>query len=154
MSIQLHPTLGVNPHLTFCPRCGGKARELMLIGNRTQKLRCNACGSLIFGHRSSEPCPRCKVRGDFTHEGRIEENELLPGDLCEQCEKEVALHKSIVAEGGIYWKCKGCAQSGVIKGTSPICAAVREKMNIPPPGPCGTEFDKCEEHAVSEGEGS
>jgi ssDNA-binding Zn-finger/Zn-ribbon topoisomerase 1 len=149
MGITLHPTLGINPHMTVCRRCGGPAEELMLIGNRTSIYRCGNrdCGITIYGHRMSEPCPKCHDRGPHEKIGEVGEHDKLPAtEPCDKCKAELAEHKQIVADGGIYFKCAQCGKSGVIKNTAPLCAMVREKMGVPAPKPCGVEFDKCEEH--------
>ena len=36
---------GVNPVLTFCPRCGGDAPELILMGNKGYYQDCPNCGT-------------------------------------------------------------------------------------------------------------
>jgi hypothetical protein len=156
-SLQLHPSLGINAHLTFCPRCGGDGPDLMLIGSRTSILQCNSCGITIYGHKPSKPCPKCKnggpySTGNFTHVGTIGERDKLPGSLCDKCKAEIESFKKIVADGGIYFKCKTCKNTGVIKSKSDICRLVREKLKVEKPDPCGIEFENCEQHAVEESE--
>ncbi len=138
--ITLHPKYGVNPHLCTCPRCGKDNNELVLIGTRETILKCN-CGQTIYGHRHSEPCPKCGEKFNFTEVGKIEERDKIPTSLCDDCEKELAAEKEIVAEGGIYFRCK-CGARGVIKANAPICAKVRAKLDVPK-GPCGIDFDTC-----------
>ena len=125
-SIPLHPEKGVNPRLTFCPNCGGEGREIMLIGNREKVYKCAFCHVTIFGHRQSEPCPKCKDLGPHEFVRKIEDEERLPGGLCEACEKEKNEHDAVVAAGGIHFKCASCKITGVIKASSELAKTVRE----------------------------
>lgn len=146
MSIELHPTLGINPHMGCCPRCGQDNGELILIGRRTNILQCGQCETKVYGHRNSEPCPKCGARwGTWMFVGIIGKEDKIPGGLCNTCKEEKERFDAIIAEGGIYWKCKECEQNGVLRPTAPLCAAVREKAGIPS-GPVGVEFNKCQEH--------
>lgn len=136
--LVLHPKLGVNPHLTYCPRCGGDAREIILIGARDYINKCCECGLHLIG---GGPCP--------DHPGRrtervkmIGEHDKLPGSPCERCEKEVAEHAAIVAAGGVYFRC-ACGARGVIKATARIAGLAREKLGIAAPAACGIELDEC-----------
>jgi len=61
MAIHLHPTLGVNPKLTYCPRCGGESNELVLIGDRTAKMQCQDCNTLNLCATNLLTCMRTKV---------------------------------------------------------------------------------------------
>jgi len=150
--VDIHPTRGLNPHLTFCPRCGGDGPDLILLGTREKLWQCNNCEAKIFGHRQSEKCPKCHEGGGrqpytssgFTFVRNIGEHEKLPGSLCKGCEDELAEHKVIVAAGGIYWKCKDCHASGVIRGGSGLAEEVRRVSKIEPPNPVGFEFTKVE----------
>jgi len=148
-SITLDPKLGVNPHLTYCPRCGGDGRELMLIGNRKNKITCPSCGTVNFGSRPSENCGKCKTNLRGGKVDRIEDNERLPGGLCEACEQEVMEHKRLVEEGGVYFKCSECGIEGVIRAEAPLAQEVRKEMNIPAPAPCGVEIT-CKNHGGGE----
>jgi hypothetical protein len=143
-SIHLHKEKGVNPKLTYCPRCGGDGRDLILIGTRENVFQCASCKIHIFGHTTSEPCPKCQDRGPHTFVRKIEDHEKLPGGLCESCEKETKLHEQVVAEGGIYFECSDCKKSGVIKVTAPLAGIVREKLGIKAPAPCGVQFTKAD----------
>jgi hypothetical protein len=146
MSIQLHPTLGVNPKLCYCPRCGGESNTFMLIGNRTSIKQCADCGTKLIGHRSYEPCGKCGSRGPHATVGEVGENDKLPGDICEGCKAEISEHKKLVEAGGIYFKCKTCSATGVVKAETRLAKAVREKSGIAAPAPVGVEFDTCEQH--------
>ena len=39
------------------------------------------------------------------------------GDLCKKCEEELTLHRSIVEEGGVYFRCKDGLFKGIFKST-------------------------------------
>ena len=139
MSIRLHPEKGVNPRLSYCPRCGGDSNELFLIGANEWIYECSACSQKIIGYPRLGMCPECKNRG-VTRYRKLDEHEKLPGSLCSACVKEVAEHKAIVAEGGVYWRCLKCEKSGVIRGESELAIAVRKAHGIEAPDPCGIEF--------------
>lgn len=141
-NIILHKTLGVNPRLTYCPRCGGEGRGQLLLGNRDYKTKCEHCGTMNFGTRRSEKCGNCKHPLRDSEQTPLTEYEKLPGGLCAACEEEVALHKSVVAEGGVYWKCSNCPATGVLKATAELAKSVRAQAKIEPPAPVGFEFDK------------
>lgn len=137
--LQLHPKLGVNPHLTVCPRCGKDSNELLLIGARDWISRCDDCGLNLIG---GGPCPE-HPRAHTTRVRMIGEHERLPATtLCDECKAEVTLHRQVVSEGGIYFKCK-CGATGVIKASAPLAGLVRERMQIAAPAPCGVELDDC-----------
>ena len=146
--IELDPKLGVNAHITFCPRCGGEGDSIVLVGARKNVLKCNNCGMNIFGHRQSDACPSCGnkrqaygMSDQFTFVRKIGDWEKLPM-ICKKCEDEMTLFRSIVREGGIYWKCKDCHKEGVLKSSAPLAGLVREHAKIFPPDPVGIEFTK------------
>jgi hypothetical protein len=142
--ITLHPTLGLNPRLTYCTRCGRDGPDLMLLGNRNWKRKCASCGCINYGASAKDDCGSCGVKLWNSERIELEEREKLPGSLCNDCQKEVDQHAAIVAEGGIYWKCRDCKKGGVIWGSSELAKRVREKMGVEPPKPCGVEFTKAE----------
>lgn len=149
MSLQLHPKLGPNPHLTFCPRCGGDGPDLILIGARTAKRKCAGCGTLLIGNTLREPCGKCGDTGPHELIGHVEEHEKLPGSFCKSCEEEIKLHKAIVKDGGVYFRCQECGKQGVIRPNE-FAAAVRKTHGLTNGEPCGVEFSKCSEHGVEE----
>ncbi len=151
MSIKLHKTKGLNPKLTYCPRCGEDGDELILLGATDRIYKCTYCGMRSIGKRLSK-CPECG-RNSWHKVGTVGEYDKLPSShLCAKCEKELAEHKAIVDAGGIYWKCKDCRAEGVIK-TGRYADSIREHLHISS-GPCGVEFDKdnCPSCSVDTGE--
>ena len=62
------------------------------------------------------------------------------------------LHEALVADGGVYWRCKKCGLSGVIVARSELAIAVRKKMGIEPPEPCGLEYTEEEPCPMCTGE--
>ena len=143
-SIILHKTLGINPRLTVCPRCGGEVNEIALLGNQNtlyQYLRsgCQLHMRYHLGHR----CPSCRGYSERVRELDAHEK-VLASDICDKCKKELQEHKAIVEEGGVYWKCSNCHSEGVIKGNSELARAVREHSGIKAPDPVGIEFTEKE----------
>jgi len=153
MSIHLHPTLGINCRMTYCWRCGGDGPELVLLGSSNFRNQCPHCEAWVYGGLRSQPCPKCGERGIGQNRTELTKYERLPGGLCKECEDELKLHKDIVDAGGIYFKCKKCDKTGVIKGHTEIAKLVREKLKVEAPAPCGIEFDNCEHHTVKEDNG-
>jgi hypothetical protein len=147
--ITLHPRLGFNPHMCYCPRCGGESPELMLIGNRTNVRECSGCKKELIGFMSSERCPTCgELAGAIIR--TIGEHDKLPGGLCVACQEEVHKEEAIVKAGGVYFRCLECGKRGVIIASSRLAKGVRKTMKIAAPAPCGVEFGKCAEHTPGE----
>lgn len=121
-SIPLHPEKGLNPRLTYCPRCHADGQELILVGANDGVYECLACGQTVIGR--SDHCPACPSRWHARRLRTLEEGERLPGSLCATCEKETQEHAALVEAGGVYWKCADCTRSGVIR-SSPFAQAVR-----------------------------
>ena len=137
-SITLHKTKGVNPYLTFCPRCGGEASELILVGSRDSIFEC--CGITLIG---GGPCPKCKSSLNAKFVRKLEDHERLPArEPCDKCKAELENFKKEVEAGGVFFFCEDCHCEGVIKASAPMAAEVRKTMNIEPPKPCGIKFDK------------
>ena len=89
------------------------------------------------------PCPKCNRFGEKVRD--IEEHERLPAtEVCDTCKTEMSEHAAIVAAGGVYWRCEDCPASGVIKADAPFAAAVRERLGVPAPEPCGATFSKAD----------
>jgi hypothetical protein len=134
----LHKEKGVNPKLTYCPRCGGESNELLLLGAHDKKFTCS-CGEVYIGYPRGGKCVK-GCGGHVAFDKEIDEYERLPAtDVCDECKKEIAKHKKIVTEGGVYWKCSVCSSEGVIK-KSKFADAVRRAHKIDPPGECGVDF--------------
>ena len=140
--IELHSTKGVNPYLTYCPRCGGESPVLVLIGRRTTVLTCIHCGTANIGSRRHEECGKCGERLDGAKARELEEHEKLPGALCEKCQKEIKEFEVIVKAGGVYFKCSDCGAQGIINGDTEFAKAVREHAKVSAPEPIGAAFTK------------
>lgn len=137
-TILLHPEKGLNPKMTCCYRCGKETNEILLLGISDYKHKCK-CGLDFIGKRKDK-CPKCKTFS--TSSEVIGEFERIASGLCDDCKKEIETFKTIVEEGGVYWKCTGCGNHGVIKKNE-FTDNLRKKQNIPIPNPVGVEFDKC-----------
>lgn len=153
-SIPLHPTRALDPHLTYCPRCGGDGTGIVIghifvahvPGHPEQIITCWSRGK---GKQVREELDRRNIPFD-TREA--EDGEKLPAaEPCPKCQEEIALHRSIVEAGGVYYRCRVCGCSGVIRGDDPLAKHVREKAGIEAPKPVGIEFEACVQHAVTEG---
>lgn len=140
-SIRIHPEKGVNPKLTYCPRCRGDARELILVGADEGVYKCSSCDITVFGYGHGT-CPSCKAERTLRRERTIGDHEKLPGDLCEKCETEVKEHNAVVAAGGVHFRCADCGISGVIRASAPLAKMARKQLKVEAPKPCGVEFTK------------
>jgi hypothetical protein len=137
----LHKTKGVNPHLTYCPRCHGEAEEILLLGSNDYIYKCRICNKKYIGIPKNRECQDKACRGYIEKIRVIEDNEKLPSqELCDKCIKEIKEHSDEVARGGVYWKCDKCNHSGVIKHNAEYAKLVRKTMKINPPDPCGIDF--------------
>ena len=139
-SLPLHKTKGINPHMTICSRCGEDGRDILLLGVHDKKWRCSSCDTINLSAGMPRECGSCKSRCGFTSEGEVGEFEKLVTGLCDKCAKDLKEFDKIVSEGGIYWRCKDCSATGVIRGDSPFAKAVRKEMGIAAPKPAGVEF--------------
>ena len=109
-----------------------------------------SCGAVVYGGLDVlQKCPKCGERRDYhsiKERRELGEYEKLPLGICAACEDEIAKHKQIVADGGVYWHCTECHREGVVIASSEMAAAVRAAHKLPAPEPCGIEFTKCVEH--------
>jgi hypothetical protein len=103
-------------------------------------------------------CERCGKETGVIMDRRLrntfENGKLYANGLCDDCEKELIEFKSIVENGGIYFRCAQCKADGVIKlndNTRSLIEEVREKQfgrDDPEwmSKAVGIEFDKCSWH--------
>lgn len=153
--IPLHPTKGVNPRLTFCPRCGGDGRELILIGANDKVITCPHCGMNAIGFKTAQLCPSCKKRLTGGKVRTLEDHEKLPGGLCLKCEEEVKKVEELIKDGAVHVKCKKCGMQGVLRKDHPLAIQARNHFNLHNGEPCGVEVDscpQCESHDGQAGE--
>lgn len=146
--IPLHPTRALDPHLTYCPRCGGDTDEITV--GHLWKVKTSK-GWLYFNRGELR---KALVSAGFnahaynlTDAIDVKENERVPSPtLCNNCQKEMVEFKKEVEAGGVYFRCTKCLTHGVIKAGTTMAVAVREAHGIPAPGECGIEFDDCTQH--------
>lgn len=148
-NIPLNSEGGIEPHLTFCPRCGGETNELTLGVVFKGKDRQGRWHYYNQGQRRRVEKKLGEILSDVQH---VEEHERVPASQpCPACQKEMREFAAEVEAGGVYFRCAECGAMGVVKGGTEFAAAVREAHGIPAPEPCGVEFNKCEEHTLGEG---
>ena len=136
-SITLSKQFGVNPSLTYCPRCGEDAPEILLLGN-AQDYECTSCHKHIVGKRPKE-CPFCKSVL-IVHRGPYDgsRNRLPASDLCDKCKELIKELKEELGKGGVAWKCQDCKSEGVIKHD--VAVAIEFRKQYPDKG--GITFTK------------
>jgi hypothetical protein len=133
-SVLLHPTKGLNPHLTICRICG-KDDAIILVGRRDYKDICCKCGMVHVGganrtaswHR--KVCSQCY--GDEFRQEPISEFEKFPMGVCDECREDAGCFFCMCRKkdgadfspGGKPWpcfdhepcdKCRGYMEQGII----------------------------------------
>lgn len=145
-NILLSEKHGVNPHLTYCPRCGKEGQELILTG--AAKLYECACGQKHIGYPKNGRCVKCELHRDLVCKGEIPPETKLSGSLCDSCDAEVKRLKAEVDRGGIPFRCVDCKVEGVIKAEHELAKTVRKERGL-----CGIEFSKKDCPQCSDKEG-
>lgn len=140
--ILLHPEKGINPFMTYCPRCGGEGRDLILIGARDSVITCPHCGINAIGFSPNQRCPSCKEKLAGGKHRKLEDHEKLPGGLCQKCEDLEKAANEEVKKGGVYVKCK-CGMQGAIKADHALAKHTRDRLNLHSGEPCGVEIETC-----------
>jgi len=140
MSIPVSKKHGINPAITVCEWCGKELNEIALVG-RCNKIQCLHCNRIIYGTKKGL-CPGCGSNNLKILEYDVEVPRHIFNGLCHECTEKKAVMDKEVSEGGIYFKCTDCGSTGIIKKDHPLSKAVREKMDIKAPNPCGISFDK------------
>lgn len=151
MSIPISKDRGIDPHLTYCPRCGGEANELTL-GVLMKGLTYDGEVVAYANRGKTRQTERelAKKEGAPTisrWEEVTDTMERIPAhEPCDKCKEEIKTFEGIVAEGGIYFVCEGCGKKGVIRAESGLAKEVREHMKIAAPDPCGIKLEACWQH--------
>lgn len=140
--IELHPKLGVNPHMTTCTRCGGAGQELILLGKRNTVTICPHCGINAFGCTPRSKCPKCREPMQGGKKREIEERENIPFGLCKTCEDEVGLFEEEIKKGGVLIHCT-CGMEGILKAEHPMAKKARDHFNLHDGEPCGVKVGHC-----------
>jgi hypothetical protein len=143
--IELDPEKGVNPFLTYCPRCKNEGPELMLIGRRQYYETCVECGIASIGGRPrGGKCPKCERNNGWVRHA-IKDGERLPSsDVCDNCKEQIEQ----VKQGGVFFECEDCSAIGAVKADAPFAAMVRQAHKLTEPGDdgvypaCGVQFTK------------
>ncbi len=153
-SILLHPTLGINPRLTFCRYCGSdEGTELMFLGIKNYVDKCvnPACGMEHIG--GSNRRGKCMACGYAVHRRELTPGEKLPSESpCAKCAANMKAVDDAVAEGGIYWRCEGCGATGAFTKDSDLAKKVRHDSQTTTE-PVGVTFPKdCPNCAEKEGD--
>lgn len=113
MSIKLHKRLGPNPRMSFCPKCGGDASALALIGDANFKGVCPEHGD-VYGLRArAHTCSVPNCGRQLSDVVELTDYEKVPSPMpCTKCAEGLALQKKAIEEGGIAWRCCTCGSEG------------------------------------------
>jgi len=144
-TILLHPERGLNPRLTYCPRCNSNTNEIVLLGAHEGIYECSICKIRIIGKPPKiyrgELCPQCKEKSIFTKVANVGEFEKVPGSICAACKQEIANLEKESQKGGVFFKCDTCDTCGIIKHDSEFAINIRSHLNKPT-GPLGVTIPK------------
>ncbi len=124
-SVTLSKKFGVNPSLTFCPRCGKDAQEIIVLGD-ARDYECSSCHKHIVGKRMRE-CPFCGS-GLIVNMGPYDgsRSKLPASDICDKCKESIKELKEELDKGGIAWKCEDCKSEGVINHDTEMAIEFRK----------------------------
>lgn len=150
--VQLHPKKGLNPRLTYCPRCHGEGPDLILVGANDSVITCPACGMNAIGFKTTQACPSCKKPLAGGKKRTLEERERLPGSICKDCEAELKTWDEEVKKGAVHVRCKTCGMKGLLKAEHPLSKSVRDHYNFHKGEPCGVEVDSCPQCEKNDGQ--
>jgi hypothetical protein len=152
-SIPVHPERGLDPHLSFCPRCGGETNAIAIGHIKKAEL---PNGQLVYAQKGKQSniMKQLREQNMIGWNERLDwrdlgENERIPdSEVCEKCKTEIEEWADLVKAGGAYMKCSACGCNGVIKPGTELAEAVRKSTGIEPPDPVGVEFDNCSAHGA------
>lgn len=148
MQVPIDNKRGLDPHMTFCPRCGNESDKITIGVIMEGTLQ---DGRKVYANRgqTSKTVKQLKKQGinqHITWEEITDPYKKIPATQpCEKCLAEISEHKKIVSDGGVYWRCIQCNLHGVIKAGE-FARAVRETHKLTNNEPCGVEFQSCKEH--------
>lgn len=148
-SIPISKDGGLEPHLCFCPQCGGDTGE-MTIGVVYEALLTN--GSKAYYNRGDRRSVTKNLPAGIYIEStrHVEDGEKLPSSApCAACQNVNAEMDQVVADGGVHFRCTQCGSIGVIKD-SPFAKSIRERAKVKAPDPVGVEFADCRQHKSSD----
>jgi hypothetical protein len=132
---------GINPSIEICPMCGKETGNIILLG-RCNKYICQDCRKFIYSSALPKCCP-CGSSRVKLKEVDVKAPMRIPGRICEDCKKTLEEQGAMVRQGGVYFKCRKCGTTGVIRPGHIISLLTRHKMGICAPKPCGIELEDC-----------
>lgn len=144
--IPLHPTRALDPHMTYCPHCGGEGSGITI--GHMRKARTKHGWVYAIRGQTLRLAQRLVAQGVINNQYDLKwmdtrEGEKIPDTQpCNKCKKEIEEHAAIVRAGGVYFRCSNCNATGVINATSEFAKAVRETHHHTNGEPCGVEFSK------------
>jgi hypothetical protein len=145
--IELNKDGSMDTYLEVCSHC--KKSTGILLGTLYENT--DTKGITHYASTPHKYQKECEQHGTFFNKPftKVGPSTQIPTGLCDECyEKladEQALFSEIVSQGGVYFKCKECHQTGAIKPNE-FTASVRRSAGVEPPDPLGIEFSSCEEH--------
>lgn len=129
-SIELDPEKGVNPFLTYCPRCHNEGPELMLVGRRQYYDKCIKCKLVALGGKPRNgKCPTCEVNNGWTRHKIADGDRLPSSDVCDNCKEQIEQ----VRNGGVFIACEDCDIIGAVKAGVPFAMEVRKAHGLDVP---------------------
>ena len=141
--LLLHPTLGLNPRLCFCPSCRTDTDYIRQLGNRNCARTCPDCGLENFGAEPGETCRRCQFPLRSAETRDLAESEKIPGELCAECRAAADRAEKLVRSGGVFLYCKKCRSVVAISARDEMSIRARNIKNCPPPELLTVHVDSC-----------
>ncbi len=141
MSVLLSKKHGVNPTLALCCLCGKKTGEILLLG-KCNEYKCQDCGFVIYGRLApkDKSCTQCGGQMELVATDVEAPTQLRSVELCEECAATNEEHAALVRQGGIYWRCRTCGSTGIIRPGTGFALKVRHKAQIVAPNPVGVDL--------------
>lgn len=137
-SVQLHPTLGLNPRITICPACK-KDVGLVLLGKHDKCTICEECGQRHYGDPHRRSCVRCKSQR-LRHEV-VPEHEKIEADFCNDClALRTAMHETL-EDGGLLVVCEKCGSQSALPKDHSVTVELRKEH--PTEKKLGIKIESC-----------
>ena len=133
---------GVEPHMIRCSICKGD--NGLSIGVMMQA---EFQKHIIYCSRGEQSKINKQVKEKLIWTHVPADQTYITVGVCDKCiQEEKDTFKAELENGGVYFKCKECGATGMLKGDTQIAQIVREQADVKAPEPCGFEFDNCVQH--------
>jgi len=146
MNIPISKEGGLEPHLTFCLRCGGDGDELTIGVLKKAQLD---NGQWLYANRGEVKRAERSVikqgyKGHISPWQPVLECEKVPASQpCKSCQEEIIAISEVVEAGGVFLRCAECGLQGALRPENELAKDVRKESGIMAPDPVGYEHEGC-----------